>query len=80
MAAISWRGIMMSLTLTRSRSRIDSSICRWRCGTSVLASATTVRSSSVDSACGACVRAGDPEQTQEALRDRGSLTQTDRRR
>ena len=59
----------MSFTLTRSRSRIDSSICRWRCGTSALASATTVRSSSVDECLGGLRCGAHAEQAQEALRD-----------
>ena len=38
----------MSFTVTCSRSRIDSSICRWRVGIIGPASATTERSSSGD--------------------------------
>ncbi|CSC10278.1 Uncharacterised protein [Vibrio cholerae] len=43
---ISLRGIMMSLTVTCSKSRIDSSISWWRRGMSPPASLTTVRNSS----------------------------------
>ncbi len=50
MPEISWRGIMMSSTVTRPRSRIDSSIWRWRAGITGAASVTTVRSSSALSA------------------------------
>ena len=46
MPEISCRGIMMSFTVMRPRSRIDSSICRCRAGITGAASVTTVRSSS----------------------------------
>ena len=49
MPAMSWRGIMMSSTVMRSRSMMPSSICWWLRGIITPASATTVRSSSRDS-------------------------------
>ena len=49
MPTISLRGIMMSSTVTFSRSRMESSMRWWRCGIMAPASLTTVRSSSRDS-------------------------------
>ena len=61
MPTTSWRGTMMSFTVTFSRSRMESSIVWWRWGIKVPASWTTVRSSSrvevvalaIDSRCDA---------------------------